>query len=181
MELRSPHAIGGGSHAEALYTAGDPVLEIGPNFNTHIKSMVSGKTVTDTGINDTTVKAFAWSDNAPDSSNNAIDVSASKNGSVKAWIDSTSGTIYLYSTSQPVYLNSNSSYMFAGFTAAKTIDMQRFDSSLSTSMAGIFGNCKGLTSVDISKLDTSHVADMQYMFNLCSSLTSLDASKLRLF
>ena len=31
------------SHTEALYTAGDPVLDIGPNFNTHIKSTVSGK------------------------------------------------------------------------------------------------------------------------------------------
>lgn len=170
---KSANALIGTWYAQKVFTT---TFDIGANFNCAIKKLVSGKDVFDTGVIDTTITAFAWSDTAPASSDNAIDVSATHDGSIKVWFDSESGTIYLFSDADQIYLNSDSSFMFSNFSAAKSIDMSRFDSKLLTNTSNMFGGCKALTSLDVSKIDTSNVTDMSGMFEQCSTLTSLDVS-----
>ena len=170
---KSANALIGTWYAQKVFTT---TFDIGANFNCAIKKLVSGKDVFDTGVIDTTITAFAWSDTAPASSDNAIDVSATHDGSIKVWFDSESGTIYLFSDADQIYLNSDSSFMFSNFSAAKSIDMSRFDSKLLTNTSNMFCGCKALTSLDVSKIDTSNVTDMSSMFEQCSTLTSLDVS-----
>ena len=51
-----------------------------------------------------------------------------------------------------------------------------FDTSLITSLEGLFCCCSRLTSLDLSMFDTSNVTSMYYMFDRCYSLTSLNLS-----
>ena len=52
----------------------------------------------------------------------------------------------------------------------------KFDTSLITSLEGLFCCCSELTSLDLSMFDTSNVTNMYYMFDRCYSLTSLNLS-----
>ena len=66
--------------------------------------------------------------------------------------------------------------IFYGLKNATSIDLQGFDTSNVTNMAGMFQNCSSLTKIDVSGLQTSKVTNMSYMFYGCSGLTNLDLS-----
>ena len=70
----------------------------------------------------------------------------------------------------------NMSYMFAGCTSLKALDVSNFDTSSVTNMAYMFHNCSSLKALDLSNFDTSKTGSFGNMFNGCSSLTSLDVS-----
>ncbi len=50
------------------------------------------------------------------------------------------------------------------------------NTSLVTTMNGMFTNCSSLTSLDLSGFNTANVTEMSHMFESCSSLASLDLS-----
>ncbi len=78
------------------------------------------------------------------------------------------------------YLNSEnviSMYnMFLGCNSLKTLDLSSFITSKVTIMAGMFYHCENLTSLNLTTFDTSNVVTMNRMFDSCRSLEYLDLS-----
>ena len=66
--------------------------------------------------------------------------------------------------------------MFGVCSSLKSLDLRSFDTSNVTSMQSMFSGCSSLTDLDISSFDTSNVTNMGGMFFGCSSLTDLDIS-----
>ena len=85
-------------------------------------------------------------------------------------------TIYYCSESDTIYMNPDSSYMFAYLTGLKEIDLSSFVTSGVTSMESMFNACQSLETLDLSNFDTSNVTNMHAMFNACHKLTELDLS-----
>ena len=140
----------------------------------------------------------------PDTAIAYWDVSQLQDKSVVAYIEDDGNGDYKVSIGGlgGVIANSDCSSLFYGFTNAKTIMLENFDTSKVTIMSGMFYNCeeltnldltyfntsnviamnmmfyncKSLSSLDVTTFDTSKVKDMSYMFNVCRSLTSLDLS-----
>ena len=53
-------------------------------------------------------------------------------------------------------------------------EVSNLDTSLITSMFGMFQNCTKLLELDLSNFDTSNINNMSYMFNSCEKLEKLD-------
>ena len=101
-------------------------------------------------------------------------------GTVKALLDATKSTYYIFSQYKGSSVDdlisyndttnvNNMSFMFNTCTSLTSIP--KLDTSKVTNMRSMFNNCTSLTS--IPKLDTSKVTDLLYMFNNCSSLASI--------
>lgn len=81
-----------------------------------------------------------------------------QSGTLKALLDATKST----------------SYLFSGYTGVSVNGLiTRSDTSNVTNMLGMFSSATKLKT--IPELDTSRVTDMQYMFSGCSSITSIPA------
>ena len=120
----------------------------------------------------------------PDNAVKSWDVSEKGNGSVMAWViddPDNSGYYKLYIGGVGgVKAGTSLAYMFYGhpnsFSALKTVDLTKLDTSQVTDMSFMFDGCSDLTILDLSNFDTSQVTDMTSMFRRCSSLTALDVS-----
>ena len=95
---------------------------------------------------------------------------------VYMWFDRSSGTIYYYSDSEKIYLNSDSFALFYGFHEAEHIDLSGFDTSRVKNMSYMFGACDSLLDLDLSGFDTRKVIDMSYMFENAKVSGTLDLS-----
>ena len=84
--------------------------------------------------------------------------------------------IYYYSEKDKIYLEGDMSYLFYGFSKATEIDLSSFDTSKSTNLSYLLGECGSLKNVDLSSFNTSRVVDMSYMFYNDKELTTLDLS-----
>ena len=147
-------------------------LESGSQFNKDIRTLVGDSNPT-IDTENTSIKAIKVVNTLPNNVE-TIDVSASKNGWIKAYFDN--GTIYLYTILPKIILNESSDNLFQNLTEVTEIDTKNFDTSNVTRMSRMFYNCSSLTSLDVSNFDTSNVTNMNGMFDYCSSLTSLDVS-----
>ena len=104
----------------------------------------------------------------------AWDVSEEQNGSVLAWV--TDGALTIASLGG-VRANADSSYLFAGYSSAASIDFGGcFYTEDAANMSHMFESCASLTALDVSGLDASNVTDMSYMFSACTELTELNLS-----
>ena len=116
----------------------------------------------------------------PDNAVKSWDVSEKGNGSVMAWViddPDNSGYYKLYIGGVGgVKAGTSLAYMFYRFSALKTVDLTKLDTSQVTDMSDMFRSCSSLTALDVSGFDTSKVKNMSSMFQSCSSLTSLDLS-----
>jgi surface protein len=135
----------------------------------------------------------------------ALDVSAAKDGSVMLWIApyvndefilciAAEGGVILPADCSSLFEGCASvreiifsetvdaskvttmSRMFAGCSSLTAIDLSTFDTSNVTDMSHMLSGCSSLTAIDLSSFDTSNVTDMSYMFEDCSSMTQLDLS-----
>jgi len=109
------------------------------------------------------------------------DISDAKDGSVVGRIvlnDESSGTYTAYIQGDGgVIANSNSRYLFNGFSKLESIEgLEYFDTSSASNMRYMFADCKALRSLDLSHFDTSNAINMSSMFNNCNSLTDLNLS-----
>jgi len=137
---------------------------------------------------------------------------ADENGT-KAYMVANGEWLEIHTSAKNIIANIDCSYMFrennyddskpATFSRIKHIDLgDKFDTSITENMIGMFFNCvelesinitsmrtpkvwrmysmfsgcQKLTSLDISNFDTSKVLEMSFMFRGCESLTSLDVS-----
>ena len=115
--------------------------------------------------------------NIPEDAIDSWDASEEQNKSVKAWytdIDN-NGLYELYIGGYGgVYANPDSNYAFQQFTSAKTINVEKLDTSKVEKMDYMFGgNSTNLTSIDISNFDTTNVTTMAGLFNKCQKLTEI--------
>ena len=101
---------------------------------------------------------------------------------IKLWADPITESVYYYADSGEIYLNEDSSLMFANnvwgnktsnFTS---IDLSGFNTSQVKSMFDMFSGMSNLTSLNLSNFDTSNVTDMNSMFSGISNLVTLDLS-----
>ena len=107
----------------------------------------------------------------------AINIEADNSeAEIKAWYDLATKTVYWYSVSEKVYLNSDCANMFTHFTGMTDIDLSSFDTSEVEDMNSVFYFNFALEKLDVSKFDTSRVRIMREMFDNCSSLKELDVS-----
>ena len=148
-------------------------LESGSQFNKDIKTLAGDSNPPTTATENTSIKAIKVVNTLPNNVQ-TIDVSASKNGWIKAYFDN--GTIYLYTILPKIILNKSSNYLFNALTKVIEIDTKNFDTSKVTNMIYMFSGCSSLTSLDLSKFDTSKVTNMYGMFEGCSKLKTIYAS-----
>ena len=107
----------------------------------------------------------------------AINIEADNSeAEIKAWYDLATKTVYWYSVSEKVYLNSDCANMFTHFTGMTDIDLSSFDTSEVEDMNSMFYFNFALEKLDVSGFDTSRVRTMREMFDNCSSLKELGVS-----
>lgn len=73
----------------------------------------------------------------------------------------------------------DSSNLFNGCTALKTVDMENFNAPKVTNMGYMFSGCSALTSLDLSSINMSKVTNdnsIRNMFNDCVKLTTIYAN-----
>lgn len=154
----------------------EATLTTGEKFNIAVKNLVPGANATRTWTADTAITAIVRSPSAPDASENTIDISSANDGSILAWFDGSSGTVYWWSSADKVYFNGDSSFMFSDFQALVNIELNGFDSSRVTTLYSMFNECKQLSAIDVSLFDTSNVGMMGFMFEGCENLKEIDLS-----
>lgn len=84
----------------------------------------------------------------------------------------TINNLYLLNTSLVTTMEG----MFKGMNSLTSIDLSNFDVSNVTDMSSMFFECEALTNIDISHFNTENVTDFLDMFNTCSALLSIDMS-----
>ena len=106
---------------------------------------------------------------------NAINIEADDSETeIKAWYDSATKTVYWYSVSEKVYLNPDSSNMFAYFTGMTDVDLSSFDTSEVEDMNSMFYFNFALEKLDVSNFDTRRVKIMYAMFDNLTTLKELN-------
>ena len=153
------------------------VMTKGWDFNTKLRSL-------ETATNK--IEHFKKSTVAPAASVNAVNIEDEESDyEIKLWLDPTDKTAYYYAEPEKVYLNTNSSGMFALMSNLATLNLSNFDTSKVTNMHAMFYGMTKLAALDLSNFNTSQVQDMSSMFsgvfNLITTLnlSSFDTSKVR--
>ena len=153
------------------------VMTKGWDFNTKLRSL-------ETATNK--IEHFKKSTVAPAASVNAVNIEDEESDyEIKLWLDPTDKTAYYYTEPEKVYLNTNSSGMFAFMSNLATLNLSNFDTSKVTNMHAMFYGMTKLAALDLSNFNTSQVQDMSSMFsgvfNLITTLnlSSFDTSKVR--
>ena len=90
---------------------------------------------------------------------------------IVAWYDNS--TIYLYSESEKLYMNENSSIMFGIIANLSSIDFNCFDTSLVNDYSGMFVST-GFDSLNLSSFNTENATDMTFMFSEMDDITSIN-------
>ena len=120
------------------------------------------------------------------------DASAAGDGSVMAYLNGTKLTLAGNGTGK-IYANPDASLAFCDQTALGILNgdidmseanlffqlrhiygLELLDTSLTTSMMGMFGGCASLQELELSGFDTSGVENMQLAFGFCQSLNTLN-------
>ena len=145
------------------------VMTKGWDFNTKLRSL-------ETATNK--IEHFKKSTVAPAASVNAVNIEDEESDyEIKLWLDPTDKTAYYYTEPEKVYLNTNSSGMFAFMSNLATLNLSNFDTSKVTNMHAMFYGMTKLAALDLSNFNTSQVQDMSSMFSgVFNLITTLDIS-----
>ena len=141
----------------AQYRNPTATFKTGQEFNAAIKQL-SGLSSATYSTSNSTITAFTKYNGTPSSSvlsSATIVSSADSESEIYAWFNN--GTIYWYTTSDTVYFNQNSSYMFNYLTAIDTIDLSNFDLSNVnvTNSSSMFSNTTNMTTLITPKVNAS--------------------------
>ena len=117
------------------------------------------------------ITAVTKSNNAPEETDNAVNISAD-NLDIYMWYKD--GTIYYYSETGTVKLADNAEQMFMGLTNMTSVDLSGFDTSEVENMYAMFSGCSSLTELDLSSFDVTKVNRFEQMFYNCSPLTTIN-------
>lgn len=179
-------------------------LETGPKFNQDVKGLTPDPPLYNGyygGYNDYQIRKMVRSTTAPTDGTVTVDISEAKDGSIVAWFDKDSSTLYWYSSAHKILMNEDCSHMFEIMTVLKSVDMTgwnaqlvtdtsfmfRWDYMLSDIDATIFNSAKnlqsisamfqqaGIKTIDVSGWQTSNLVDASYAFSN-TMLTAIDLS-----
>lgn len=104
------------------------------------------------------------------------DISEVKDGSVMAWMPTTSSVVISGNGSGGIKAPVDASYMFNGMVFLTSFEgLQYLDTSNTTNMYRMFGDMGEVLELDLSSLDTSSVTNMSYLF-VNSKIASLNMS-----
>ncbi|MBR1416454.1 MAG: BspA family leucine-rich repeat surface protein [Bacilli bacterium] len=159
---------------EEEYVVGTATFDTGKSFNTKLKTLAKGSSVSSYSSTDNIISSFQRASTMSNEQKirSVIISSSDSKEPIYAWLDGTN--IYWYTEAEEIYYNKDSSYMFKEFTGIKTIDIKDIDSSNTLNMYGMFSGMSSLTNIDLGdKFDTSKVINMGDMFH-GMGLTSLD-------
>ena len=149
-------------HAEGATAT---TIAAGQTFNAAVKSLAGSTAVT----------AFERAAEIP-AEIATIDISATGDGSIVAWLDTT--TIKWYSSASTIYMNADCSYMFSGLTSLQSVgDFYAFNSSNVANTSYMFSGDSSLAGLDLTSLSTASVTNMKAMFSGMTSLITLNVSK----
>ena len=111
----------------------------------------------------------------PDNVVEKWDVSKNKDGSVMAYAedDGNGGYVVTICSDGKIYLDSDASNLFSGFSAITSMDLSNINTSMVTNMYAMFAS-NSLTTLDLSNFDTSRVTNMSAMFANCGQLLNLN-------
>ena len=139
---------------------GDTMFEKWSDFNAALRDLAGGENRINTFVRDDSylLNPKSWAEeiviSSPDSKL-----------PIYAWYDSTNRTVYYYTQASGVYLNSDSSFMFSGYSNLKNVvNSDDWNTSMVTNMEGMFQNCYSLTGLNVSNWNTSNVTNMRLMF-----------------
>ena len=112
----------------------------------------------------------------PERTDEGIDISADKDGSVLAWYDKNNGYYDLTIASDGIIkAPRNCDNLFAGYTCMESIEFNGcFDTSDTDSMDSMFENCISLKKLDVTGFDVSWVENLRDFVSFCDSLEELD-------
>lgn len=114
----------------------------------------------------TSIKSLKRSSTPPTQYDNAISMEDTTSDiPITYWIDTTSKTLYYYSSANKIYLNEDSASLFSPFIFGNELDLSGFDTSLVVDMSSIFAETLiGIDSLDLSTFNTKNVKNMESMF-----------------
>ena len=97
---------------------------------------------------------------------------------VKAWFENVNGdwVIYYYTEANKIYLNPNSSYMFAFYKKLITVDLTQFDSTYVENLSYFFYYDESLQFLDFSKFNTPNLTNFWSIIRWSSSIKEIDLS-----
>ena len=155
----------------------EAVFLSGTNFNARIKE-IAGNSGANFSSEDSSIKAVVWEDPAsiPEEAKNEENKVSTSSSEVPiySWFDGESGTLSISSEADTTYLNEESNFMFYRLGALEELEMiEHVDSSNTSSMINMFGECGALVSLDLSAMTIQDDADMNDMFTGCDGLTNL--------
>ena len=160
--------------ATPKYKYQEATLITGPEFNALIKQ-ISGDTNPSVSTLNNSILSFQRSVTPPTEDDDAKVVSTS-NSDKQVLIWYKDGNVYLYSDSDKIYMNKNSSSMFRTLKSITSMDLSYFDTSNVTNMEKMFWFDQKLESLDVSNFDTSKVTNMSGMFASLEIIKHLDVS-----
>lgn len=160
----------------------DSMLETGMTVNAKMKSLAAG-TEQDYQSKSDNIKAIYMAGSLPDnfiaSDANTVSTPDSRNP-IYIFFDNENdaGIMYFYTESDTIFMNPDSSFLFANNIALTDISgIARWDSSNVINMCGLFKNARSLTDcLSLRNWDTSSAQDMRYMFSSCTSVLFIDVS-----
>ena len=119
------------------------IMTEGPDFNTKLKSLGA-------------FERFKKSPVAPAASMNTTNIEdEASDYEIKLWFNTTDKTAYYYAEPEKVYLNEDSSRMFAGMSSLTSLNLSSFDTSKVTDMFVMFFGVSNLTNLNLSNFNTS--------------------------
>lgn len=112
----------------------------------------------------------------------AWDVSASRNGTIMAWVEKNGIYYYLYIASKNrITADKDCSHLFSDYQNMTSVDFANMlDTGEVETMESMFQNCEKLSSLDLSSFNTRMVKNTAYMFAGCKALRTLDISSFSL-
>lgn len=134
------------------------VLEQGEKFNEKVKDAES--------------ITFTWQD-APKGVA-TTDVSANEDGSVILWKEDGDYYVSSQKAGQVIYLNADSSRIFAGCANLVEIKFKNNDTASVVDMSEMFAGDEKLTKLDLSSFNTNNVENMSKMFYGCTGLETVE-------
>lgn len=134
------------------------VLEQGEKFNEKVKN---AETVT-----------FTWKEAPKGAATD--DVSANGDGSVVLWKEDGDYYVSSQKAGQVIYLNADSSRIFAGCTKLTEIKFRNNDTASVVDMSEMFAEDEALTKLDLSSFNTNNVENMTKMFYGCTGLETVE-------
>ena len=156
------------------------ILETGMTVNAKMKSLAAG-TDQDYQSKSDKIKAIFMAGSLPDdfipSDANTVSTPDSRNP-IYIFFENDTGIMYFYTKGDTIYMNPDSSLLFANNTALTDISgIAGWDSSNVINMYGLFKNARSLADgLSLRNWDTSNVQDMRYMFSGCISVLFIDVS-----